>query len=630
MDVKSYNIMPYSGDFNIIKQEKHYDTEIENFYNNLNKLIKSSKHNDIIFHSKLFLFPTGGDNSEVFSFSNLIWNSCTNSKKINCPYLLDGIIYTGLDQKYNSDKGEQKYPIYKYKPPHTNSIDIFIVFQRNMETGGYLEMYDNSISGANTNKVFRVTNFYVGDVIGNKEVPVPFMKEENNHEVFFLIDKGEVRDMDGNLVNDNTVIEVIYVNDQNIPHQYRWKILKTRWDKTESVIRDKKKYGNYKDTAIKVWKSMREAVTIDEIKQLARPETYNQQRKQLSSRIDSKVISSERGQDVYYQKVTNLNKILKDYHNWIKSCLIYSYCSPAKDKKDNKMKKKSVLDIGCGRGGDILKWYHARVGEYVGSDPDYEGLFGAIDSMTVRYQTNVNKFPDFPKMTFIYADGSVKFDSELQEKKLSGMTNENKKLIDKIFTKDKKFDIISSQFAIHYLFDSQSSIENLIFNIKNYLKDDGYIICTLFDYKQVMNLLAGKDIYTSWYTDDNGQRSKFFEIIKKFDNETKDTYGLTIDVHMGWISQEGKYLTEYLVSPKLMIKTIEQTGCVLADSDLFVNIYNINKEWFTEVIDHEENPKNKKFYKTVAQFYGDLKGVDKESKIWNDLFRYYIFKKISI
>ena len=104
---------------------------------------------------------------------------------------------------------------------------------------------------------------------------------------------------------------------------------------------------------------------------------------------------------------------------------------------------------------------------------------------------------------------------------------------------------------------------------------------------------------------------------------------MAIDIHMGWISQEGKYITEYLVTPKLLIKTMEKAGCVLVDTDLFVNLYNINREWFTEVIDHEENPKNKKFYKTVANFYGDLKGADKESKVWNDLYRFYVFKKLN-
>ena len=631
MKVKSYNIKPFQDKFDIIKQEKHYEDEMEKFYNNLNKLIKDANKNDIIFHSKMFIFPTGGDNSEVYSFSNLVWTGCTSNQKVGCPYFLDGIICTGIDQKYTRDKREQKFPIYKYKPPSTNSIDIYLTFQRNMETGGYLEIYDNSVGGniGGTNKIFRVANFFVGDLIGSKEVPVPFMKEENNHEAFFLLDRDEVRDIEGNLINDSTVIEVIYVNDATIPHQYRWKILRTRWDKTESVLRDKKRYGNFKENAIKVWKSMREAVTIDEIKKLARPETYAQQQKQLSSRIDSKVISSERAQDIYYQKVTNLGKIFREYHNWIKSIIIYSYCSMGKENRDGKSKKKSVLDIGCGRGGDIMKMYHARVGEFIGTDPDHEGLFGAIDSATVRYKSNVSKFPDFTKATFIHADGSVPMTVEAQEKKLQGMTPENKKQIERIFVKDKKFDIINSQFAIHYLFDSTESASNLVSTVKTYLKTDGYLICTLFDPKQVLTLLNSKDTFTSWYTDDDGQRVKFFELVKKFEGEIKDEPGMAIDVHMGWVSQDGKYITEYLVTPKLLIKSMEKAGCVLVDTDLFVNLYNINREWFTDVIDHEENPKNKKFYKSVAQFYGDLKGSDKESKIWNDLYRFYVFKKLN-
>ena len=629
MKIKIYNVKQYEGAFDIIKQEKHYEHEMEKFYINLNKLFKESSNNDIIFHSKMFLFPTGGNSSEVYSFSNIIWSGCTSNQKLACPYLLDGIIYTGLDQKYTKDKREHKFPIYKYKPPTTNSIDIYLTFQRNMETGKYLEIYDNSVGGSGTNKIFRVANFYVGDIIGNKEVPVPFMKEENNHEAFFLLERDEVRDIEGNLVNDGTVIEVIYVNDANMPHQYRWQILRTRWDKTESVLRDKKRYGNFKENAIKVWKSMREAVTIDEIKKLSRPETYLQQQKILSSRIDSKVISSERAQDIYYQKTTNLGKIFREYHNWIKSIIIYSYCSMGKENRNGKFKKKSVLDIGCGRGGDIMKMYHSRVSEYVGTDPMHEGLFGAIDSATVRYQTNVKKFPDFTKAVFIQADGSIPLTSDAQDKKLQSMTPENKKLIDKYFNKDRKFDIISSQFAIHYLFDSNDSIKNLQTTIKIYLKQDGYLICTLFDPKQVMSLLKDTGTFTSLYTDESGQRSKFFEIIKKFEGELSDQSGLAIDVHMGWVSQDGIYNTEYLVTPKLLIKTMESAGCILVDTDLFANLYNTNKEWFTDVIDHEENPKNKKFYKNVSQFYGDLKGVDKESKIWNDLYRYYVFKKLN-
>ena len=72
MKVKAYNVKSYDGKFDIVKQEKHYEGEVEKFFANLNKLIKEAKSNDIIFHSKMFLFPTGGDNSEVYSFSHLV------------------------------------------------------------------------------------------------------------------------------------------------------------------------------------------------------------------------------------------------------------------------------------------------------------------------------------------------------------------------------------------------------------------------------------------------------------------------------------------------------------------------------------------------------------------------------
>jgi hypothetical protein len=630
MDIKYYDVKEYSKDFNIEKQEEYYIEEINKYYNNLNNIIKKSDDNDIIFHPKIFLFPTGGDNSEVYSFSNILWTLCTDNNKNLCPYLLDGIIYTGIEQKYTKDKRDHKYPIYKYKPPSTNSIDVYITFQKNIENGGYLDIYDNSINGVNINKIFRVVNFYVGDTIDNKEIPIPFLREENNHEAYLPLERDHIRDMEGNLVNDNTVVEIIYNNDPSIPHQYRWSILRTRWDKSESIIKYNKQYGNYKDVAIKIWKSMIEAVTIDEIKKLSRPDTYNSQMKILSSRIDTKVISSERAQDIYYQKITNLGKIFKSYHNWIKSIIIYVYCMQHnKDKYSDKLIKNRVLDLGFGRGGDLMKYYTTRVQEIVGIDPDYEGLFGAIDSAFIRYKQNVSKFPDFPNTVMIHADASLPFESDIQEKKFGNMRPDNKSLIDKYLNKNSLYDIINCQFALHYLFGTEYSVNNFTNIIKYNLKKDGYFICTLFDPYQVSKILNKNDVFTSYYTDDEGQKTKFFEIIKKFNGEIKDEPGQLIDVHMSWISEPGKYLSEYFVTEKFLVKNMEKAGCVLYDTDYFHNIYNINKEWFLNVINHEENVKNKKFYMESRKFYEELKGADKESLIWNELFRFYIFKKIN-
>jgi len=622
----------FNDKYDLNKQEKYYLNELKNYYKHINNELLNIEINEILFHPKLFMFPTGANNSEVFLFSFLFWSFCSiinvTDELHKCPYKLDGIIFTGIEQKYTKDKKEHKYPIYKYKPPITNSIDLYITFQKNIETGGYLHIIDNTLNELKDNKIYRVVNFFVGDNIGTKEVPMLFMKEELNHEAYLPLNNNEIRDIDGNFVQDSTVVEVIYNNDSSIPHQYRWIILKTRWDKTESVILHQKKYGNFKDVAIKTWKSIIEAVTIDEIKNLSNPLTYIKQQKMLELRLNSNVIKSDRQQDIYYQKITNLAIKMRKYHNWVKSIIIHTYCNPIQDKIDLTERRTSVLDIGCGQGGDIQKFYHSRVGDYVGIDADYNGINAPINGAIARYNKYKKIYPDFGKVQWIHADASIEFNSDLQEAKLVNMTKQNKLLIEKNFTKNRKFDVINAQFTLHYLFETTESVNNLIKNINNYLKIGGYIILTMFDAKTVIDKITENNTYTSYYTDDNGTRNKFFEIIKKFDGPLEDKPGQGIDVHMAWFMEENKYETEYLVTPNLLNKTMKKAGCTLVETDLFSNLYYLNQPYFLNVIHHEENLKNLKVYKDVAEYYGDLKGIDKESRIFTFLNRYYVYQKI--
>ena len=80
-----------------------------------------------------------------------------------------------------------------------------------------------------------------------------------------------------------------------------------------------------------------------------------------------------------------------------------------------------------------------------------------------------------------------------------------------------------------------------------------------------------------------------------------------------------------LVSKDFMVKTMkEKCNANLIETDLFENMYNLNRPYFDVITKVEENEKNRKFYQDVAQFYGDLKGADKESKKYSFLFRYYV------
>ena len=55
---------------------------------------------------------------------------------------------------------------------------------------------------------------------------------------------------------------------------------------------------------------------------------------------------------------------LRKFHNWIKSVLIKMYSEKVQillkqSKCDGRI---SVLEIGCGQGGDLLKWAHSNIG----------------------------------------------------------------------------------------------------------------------------------------------------------------------------------------------------------------------------------------------------------------------------
>lgn len=65
---------------------------------------------------------------------------------------------------------------------------------------------------------------------------------------------------------------------------------------------------------------------------------------------------------------------LKNFNNWVKSVLIARFAHPVlqgasvtgMNGKQHPGPSGRVLDMGCGKGGDLNKWQKARVRDYVG------------------------------------------------------------------------------------------------------------------------------------------------------------------------------------------------------------------------------------------------------------------------
>ncbi len=152
---------------------------------------------------------------------------------------------------------------------------------------------------------------------------------------------------------------------------------------------------------------------------------------------------------------------LKAFNNFIKSVLLDEYLS--RRVSELKLKDRSqlvVLDICCGKGGDLQKWLMAGVGYCVFADHASNSVKDALkrfNEMTPRGRDS-RLYP----AKFIVADCHT-----------VDLTTS--------YGADTWFDLVSCQFSFHYCFESESRARGLLHNISTRLKPGGYFVGTLPD-----------------------------------------------------------------------------------------------------------------------------------------------------
>jgi SAM-dependent methyltransferase len=618
----------YDDAFNPDKMVAFYKKGIKEFMSSINHDLKVEKQYPLI-RRKYFIPVTGGQDNEIFKFSELLWNSYVIDSSIGCPYILDGLIYQPLDQKYVTSSKESKLLDYKWKPPQKNSIDFYIQYEKNPDTGKEYVIYDNSHDDYIKGKPYKIVNLYVGKNVRDEEIPVLFQEDSYKYMAYLFLEDGEVRDQEGNIILDSTVVEFYYNDDQNISSKYRWVPIRTRHDKTESVHRYRKKYGNYIDIANKVWRSIENPFLMSDIATLAIDDNYTKHINLIRGKIDHSIILSERQENAYYQKTSNLAKSMRAFHNWIKSILIYTYCNPVYENGKN----MSILDMGCGRGGDLMKFYYVAINFYLGVDLDNNGLISPVNGAISRYLQHKKTHANFPRMVFINADCGALLNYDEQLKVLGAMTPTNKELIDKYFGNNlTQFDRINCQMALHYFLKNETVWSNFIQNINSHLKPGGMMIITTFDAKSIIDALGGKDQYTLYYTDAKGEQEVLIDMVKKFKDEDvkKKVFGVGhgIDLYNSMYSQEGKYITEYLVQKEFLISEFaSKCDMSLIDTDTFGNQYYMQEDYIKNYGKYEDNQKTQKFLLSVQPFYDLRDEITQASLKLSKLYRYYIFRK---
>ncbi|KAG6637475.1 mRNA cap guanine-N7 methyltransferase 1-like [Carya illinoinensis] len=151
---------------------------------------------------------------------------------------------------------------------------------------------------------------------------------------------------------------------------------------------------------------------------------------------------------------------LKKLNNWIKSVLIQLYAR----------RGDAVLDLACGKGGDLIKWDKAKIGYYVGVDI----AEGSIEDCRTRYNGDADHHQRRKKFTF-------------PARLICGDCFEIR--LDKVLADDAPFDICSCQFALHYSWSTEARARRALANISALLRPGGTLIGTMPDANVIVKKL---------------------------------------------------------------------------------------------------------------------------------------------
>ncbi|KAJ3489688.1 hypothetical protein NLG97_g5947 [Lecanicillium saksenae] len=180
-------------------------------------------------------------------------------------------------------------------------------------------------------------------------------------------------------------------------------------------------------------------------------------------------------------------KGLRVFNNWIKSCLIQRY-SPDEDHAPGSRemgrtsgKELLILDMGCGKGGDLNKWQQApqAVQLYVGLDP----ADVSIEQARGRYRNMGNPRGGRGGGRGGHHRGppARMFDARFHVKDCFGETIEDLEIIQQVGfdpspMNRRGFDVVSMMFSMHYAFESEKNARNMLRNVAGALKKGGRFI----------------------------------------------------------------------------------------------------------------------------------------------------------
>ena len=524
-------------------------------------------------------------------------------------YNADGLIITTNSDPIPDRPGVRWVKQFKWKPSKDNTVDFLINFERDPNLP--IDKITTTIHPNSDNTIqYKTMRLYVGSdkdaAFDNPRLtillqqPIPTEKGTNRYKPN-LFNPMEFPDTMANTCNvsievdaetgeeyvstedskepiqDRSIVEMRY--DPSRDSGWRWIPTRIRHDKTERLIKASLKKGQIKysgmmndeGVANDVWDSIHNPITESMIR------SGNEQPSEEESKVLFKVHNSDVGKKYYERKAPKedlgLVKGMVDFHNkYIKNEILL--------KRALRGGNKHILDLACGKGGDLYKWLFNRARYVVGIDTAGENITNPNDGAYKRYIESIVEFgyDRVPKMVFVIGNSTKNIVNGE-----AGATPEERDILRSVFGKYEpegsvpKYvqsvmagsyragaDVAACMFALHYFFENQSTLDGFIKNLSETVKIGGLFIGCCFDGDKVFNLLRGLD----------KGRSKsgiigdtpIWTITKDYDREEllpdDESIGLAIDVEFISIGTTHK---EYLVPFELLKKKLKAIGFELLE-----------------------------------------------------------------
>jgi mRNA (guanine-N7-)-methyltransferase len=316
---------------------------------------------------------------------------------------------------------------------------------------------------------------------------------------------------------------------------------------------------------------------------------------------------------------------LRSFNNWVKASMINKYC-----KKLGK--GVAVLELCCGKGGDLDKYFMNNIKLFVGADISKESLKNAMDRLE---KIKNEKYKDNFRIKCIF----IKDD----------LSSPDNRFLEKI-NKNYYFDLVSCQFALHYHFQNEKRLNAFLTNVSSRLCEGGFFIGTIIEDNVIVKRLRNrKKIAENKYLKEKFTFGNEYYSVK-FSQKHFDVkngpfgikYGFYLEDSIDNRDEEGKikYVEEYLIVFNEFVELCKKYDLYLVEKENFTKFYSdyVKMEQFKKLSERmlkDLNNVNIQQQWEIIQLYmvfAFRKGKEKEnnSKEKNRYIPYFIKNKIEI